>query len=111
MSDSQIVVYGNSLSQKSYDLYKKCAVVALPKRYGISQMGYVVPKNSSLTSAFTYFINHFIESGTVARIKHLYKIEEQNCPSHMGKPLGLENCFSMFGMFLIVFGLSVICFL
>ena len=111
MRDSQIVAYGNSLSQKSFELYQKCAIIALPRKYGVSQMGHVVPKNSSLTSAFTYFTNHFIESGSVARIKHLYKTNEQNCPSYMGKPLGLEKCFSLFGMILIVAGLSFICFL
>ena len=110
MKDSQIVAYGNSLSQKSYELYKQCAVIALPKKYGMYQMGFVIPKNSSLTSAFSYFINRFIESGSIDRIKRKYELDEQVCPSYIGKPLGMESVFSMFGTFVIGITLSSVCF-
>ena len=110
MKDSQIVVYGNSLSQNSYDLYKQCAVIALPKKYGMSQMGFVVPKNSSLKSAFSYFINRFIESGSIDRLKRKYKLGEQVCPSYIGKPLGMESVFSMFWPFVVGLTLSTVCF-
>ena len=111
MNDDQLVVYGNALSQKSYDLYKRCDVVALPKKYGIAQMGYVIPKNSSFTPAFTYFINQLIESGTVDRIKEIYKGEDQVCPTYQGKPLGIRKCFSLFGILSFGGGLSLLWFM
>lgn len=111
MNDENLVVYGNALSQKSYDLYKRCEVIALPKRYGIAQMGYVIPKNSSFTPAFTFFINQLIESGTVDRIKEIYKGEDQVCPTYQGKPLGIRKCFSLFGILSFGGGISLLWFL
>ena len=106
MKDSQVVAYGSDLSQKSYELYKKCSIIALPRKYGAYQMGFVIPKNSSLTSAFTFYINRFIESGSIARVKRKYKLDEQVCPSYIGKPLGIETVMSMFAAFFIGLGLS-----
>ena len=111
MEDDSVVVYGNALSQKSYQYYRSCKVIALPRKYGIAQMGYTIPKNSSFTAAFSYFITQFIESGTVDRIKEIYKSEEQVCPTYEGKPLGVEKCFLLFGILSIGGGLSVIWFL
>ena len=111
MKDDSMVVYGNALSQKSYHHYKSCDVIAIPKKYGISQMGYVIPKNSSFTAAFTFFINQFIESGTVDRIKEIYKSEDQVCPTYQGKPVGIAKCFSVFGILSVGGGLSVVWFL
>ena len=110
MKDSQVVAYGSDLSQKSYELYKKCSIIALPRKYGAYQMGFVIPKNSSLTSAFTFYINRFIESGSIDRIKRKYELDEQVCPSYIGKPLGMESVFSMFGTFVIGLTLSSVCF-
>ena len=111
MKDDNMAVYGNALSQRTYDYYKRCDVIALPRKYGIKQMGFVIPKNSSLTPSFTYFINQFIENGYVARIKKLYKTEDQVCPSYQGKPIGLQKCITLFGVFLIGSGLSLLWFL
>ena len=111
IEDDNMAVYGNALSQKSYSYYKSCNVIALPKKYGIKQMGFVIPKNSSLTSAFTYFINRFIENGFVARIKQLYKTEDQVCPSYRGKPLGIRKCITLLGVLLIGSAISVLWFL
>ena len=111
MKDDSIVVYGNALSQKSYDFYKKCEVIALPRKYGHSQMGYTIPKNSSFTSSFTYFITQMIESGTVDRFKSIYELEPQVCPTYEGQPVGIEKCFSLFGILCIGAGLSIIWFL
>ena len=61
-------------------------------------MGYVIPKNSSYTAAFTYLINQFIEGGTVDRLKEIYQGEDQVCPTYQGKPLGIQKCFSLFGI-------------
>ena len=111
MENDDVVVYGNVLSQKSYDLYKSCKVVALPRKYGISQMGFIIPKNSSFTSAFTYVIKQLIESGTVDRLKEVYKLEDQVCPTYEGQPIGIKKCFFVFGILSIGGGLSIIWFL
>ena len=111
MSDDQIVGYGNALSQRSYEFYKKCDVIALPKKYGIKQMGSVIPKNSSFAPAFTYFIKQFIEKGDVDRIKQIYKPEDQICPTYKGKPLGLRKCITSFAILLIGGAISGIGFL
>ena len=111
MKDEEMAVYGNALSQKSYHYYKSCDVIALPKKYGISQMGQVMPKNSSFTAAFTYFINQFIENGAVDRLKEIYKGEDQVCPTYQGKPVGIAKCFSLFGILCFGGGLSLIWFL
>ena len=111
IKDDSFAAYGNSLSMKSYDLYKKCEVIALPKQYGHSQMGFTVPKNSSLKSPFTFFITQLIESGTIDRFKTIYDKQEQVCPSYEGKPIGIPKFFSVIGIFLVGVGLSFLWFL
>ena len=115
MEEDKVVVYGNALSQKSYDIYKSCKVVALPRKYGIAQMGYAIPKNSSFTSAFTYYINQLKEGGTVDRLKEIYKLEDhtydQACPTYEGKPIGIRKCSFLFGILCIGGGLSIFWFL
>ena len=111
MEDDDLVVYGNALSQKSYDIYKSCKAFALPRKYGISQMGQTIPKNSSFTAAFTFYINQFIESGTVDRLKELYKLEEQVCPTYEGQPIAIQKCFFLFGILSIGGAISLVWFL
>ena len=108
MKNDSVVVYGNAQSLMSYDFYKKCEVIALPRKYGHSQMGYTIPKNSSLTPIFTYHINQLIEGGTVDRFKTKYESEDQICPNYLGKPLGLHKCILGVGIICIGAGLSVI---
>jgi len=108
MEEDNVVVYGNSFSQKSYESYKSCKVVALPRKYGREQIGYTIQKNSPLTSAFTYFINQFQESGIVDRIKEVYKVEDHVCPTYEGQPVGIRKCFFLFGILSIGGGLSII---
>ena len=108
MADDSVVVYGAYQSQTSFDLYKKCEVIALPRKYGHSQMGYTIPKNSSFTPMFTYHINLLIEGGTVERIKTNYEPEGQICPSYEGKPLGLRKCFLVIGIICMGAGLSLV---
>ena len=102
------MVYGNALSQMSYEAYKKCEVIGLPKKYGRSQMGYTVPKNSSFRGALAYYTQQMIESGTVDRMKAIYEYEDQVCPSYEGKALGLHKCFLLFALVLIGTGLGLI---
>ena len=111
MEDDHVIVYGSALSQKSYDIYKSCKVVALPRKYGFTQMGQTIPKNSSFTSAFTYYINQFIESGTVNRLKEIYKVEDQVCPTYEGQPIGIKKCSFLFAILFIGGGLSILWFL
>ena len=108
MEDDSVVVYGASQSHITYDLYKNCEVIALPRKYGHSQMGYTIPKNSSFTPMFTYYINLLIEGGTVGRIKAKYESEGQICPSYEGKPLGLRKCFLVIGALCMGAGLSLV---
>ena len=98
MKDGDLAAYGNAVVLKSYDVYKKCEVIALPKKYGLSQEAFVISKNSSLTPAFTYYLKQFIENGLVSRIKQMHKTEDQVCPSYQGKPLGLQKCITLFGI-------------
>ena len=111
IEDDSYAVYGNSLSLRSYDLYKRCEVIALPKRYGHSQMGFTIPKNSSLRSPFTYFITKLIENGAVDRFKIMYDTQEQICPSYEGKPIGIPKFFSVIGIYLMGVGLSLVWFM
>ena len=111
MKDDRAAVYGNSLSQKSYDSYQKCSVIAVPRKYGLTQEGMVIPKNSSFKPAFTYFIRQFIENGYVNRIKQSYKSEDQVCPSYQGKPIGLRKCITSFGVLWIGVALSFLFFM
>ena len=111
MEDDGVIVYGSALSQKSFDIYKSCKAVALPRKYGFTQMGQTIPKNSSFTSAFTYYINQFKESGTVDRLKEIYKLEDQVCPTYEGQPIGIQKCFFLFGILSIGGGLSILWFL
>ena len=111
MEDDDLVVYGNALSQKSYDIYKSCKAIALPRKYGIAQMGQTIPKNSSFTAAFTFYINQLIESGTVDRLKEQYKSEEQICPTYEGQPITIEKSFFLFGILSIGGTISLIWFL
>lgn len=110
MEDDNVVVFGEQ-SMKHYDIYKSCKAIALPRKYGVSQMGYTLQKNSSFTHAFTYFINQLIESGTVDRLREIYKIDAQVCPTYAGQPIGIKKCFFSFGILSIGGGLSIIWFL
>ena len=108
MNDDNFVAYGNPTVQMTYDLYKKCEIIALSQQYGFSQQGYIIPKNSSLTPLFNYHITQLIESGTVDRFKSKYKLEEPVCPTYVGKPIGLKKMLFPFGILCIGGGLSVI---
>ena len=111
MKHEDFVAYGNPTVQMTYDVYKKCEVIALPRKYGFSQQGYIIPKNSSLTPLLTYYITQLIESGTVDRFKSKYKLQEQVCPTYVGKPLGIKKLLFPFGLLCIGGGLSVMWFL
>ena len=111
MEDANVVVYGNSFSQRNYDIYKSCKVVALPRKYGKAQLAYTIPKNSPFRSAFTYYTNQLKESGTINRLKQVYKVEDHTCPTYEGQPIGIRKCFFLFGMLSIGGGLSIILFL
>ena len=111
MDDDNVVVYGNSFSYKSYDIYRSCKAVALPRKFESELVAYTIPKNSPFTAAFTYFINQLKESGTVDRLKEIYKVEDHVCPTYEGQPIGIRKCFSLFGILAIGGGLSIIWFL
>ena len=111
MEDDNVVVYDNSFSQKTYDIYKSCKAVALPRKIASEQLAYTIPKNSPFTAAFTHCINQFKESGTVDRLKEVYKVEDHSCTTYEGQPIGIRKCFFLFGILSIGGGLSVIWFL
>ena len=111
MEDDNFIAYGNPTVQMTYDEYKNCEVIALPRHYGFSQQGYIIPKNSSMTPLFTYYVTQLIESGTVDRFKSKYKLEEQVCPTYVGKPLGMKKMVFPFGILCLGALFSVIWFL
>ena len=81
---------------------------------GVEKLGIYVKKvfpGQAAEKVGTYFINRFIENGFVARIKRLYKTEDQVCPSYRGKPLGIRKCITLFGVLLIGIAISALWFL
>ena len=101
MDDPDFALFGEALSQKSFNGYKTCKFVAIPGKYGNYPSGYILPKNSSIGPIFRYYIKRLIESGSVDQIKHGYQklYEEQTCPNYRGKPIGTNKCFFLFGMY------------
>ena len=108
--DSSIAIYGDALSHKSYDAYKTCKLIEVPKRYGNYPTGFTIPKNSSIKPMFRYYVKRFLQSGSVDRIKSVYEktFGGQVCPNYEGKPVGIYKFFSLFGMLMAAVILSII---
>jgi hypothetical protein len=102
MEDPDFALFGEAMSQKSFEHYKTCKFIAIPGKYGNYPSGYILPKNSSIGPIFRYYIKRLIESGSVDQIKLVYQktYEDQACPNYRGKPIGHNKTFSLFGMYI-----------
>lgn len=103
-------LFGDSLSQKSYDGYKHCKFIEIPRKYGNYPSGFTLPKNSSIEPVFRYYVKRLLESGSVDQIKTVYEKSSGNqvCPNYDGKPIGLNKSFSLFAMYFTAIFLSLI---
>ena len=102
LEDPDYALFGEAMSQKSFDHYKTCKFIAIPVKYGKYPSGYVLPKNSSIGHIFRYYIKRLIEGGSVDQIKIVHQkiYEDQACPNYRGKPIGQNKTFSLFGMYI-----------
>ena len=102
MEDPSFALFGDGLSHKSYDSYKTCKLIEIPKKYGNYPCGFTLPKNSSIGPIFQYYVKRLLQSGSVDKIKSVYEktYEGQVCPNYEGKPIGMHKFFSLFVMYI-----------
>ena len=98
------------------DAYYSCKVVMVP--YVITQSlggGWIFPKRSPLLSFFRLNLNAMRERGIFARIGGSYNDRKgmpgQICKEYDGEAIGINKCFSLFGIVFAGMGLSAIIFL
>lgn len=110
MEDPSFALFGDALSEKSYDLYKTCQFIEIPKKYGNYPSGFTLPKNSSIGPIFSYYVSRLIESGSVGKIKSVYEktYGGQVCPNYEGKPIGIYKFCSLFGILITAAILSFV---
>ena len=106
--DPSFALAGNALSHKSFDSYKTCDIIEIPKRYSSYPAGYTIPKNSSIKPIISYYVKRLIQSGSVDKIRSVYEktYGSQNCPNYEGKPIAMYKSFSIFGMLILATLLS-----
>ena len=98
------------------DIYTQCKVMVVP--YVVSEIlggGWTFPKKSFLLPIFSNYWGFIKESGTYYRIESSYNNRQgmppQDCVDNEGKPIGITKVFSLFGILLILTGLSFLIFM
>ena len=112
MEDPSFVLFGYAFSQKSYDAYKTCKFIELPKKYGKLPSGFTLPKNSSILHTFRYHVKRMLQSGSVDKLKLVYEKTYGGhvCPNYDGKPISMYKVCSLFGVLIVaaIFSLVVL---
>ena len=92
----------------------ECEVVVVPHIiHKVLGAGWTFPKFSPFLPMFRHYANKMNEGGIMDTIIGSYsdrKGPDQICPKYDGKPIGLEKCFSLFGIMCSGLGLSIIVF-
>ena len=88
--------------------YKKCKIIALPKKYNLKSYAFILSKDSPYLPLFNYYIDQLRENGALERIFKKWEPLPPICEDKTGKPLGFRNCFTSFLVMIIGGGLGII---
>ena len=100
LKDPDSAAYAEA-GKKYDDAYRQCQFIDTGKTIYTSQLAWAIPKYSPYDGVFTYSINKLKEIGAIQRYALKYKVQDQLCPSYSGKPLGIKQCFTAFGVLLV----------
>lgn len=110
ISDRMYTLFDNYYSIKTFQAYKTCQIVDIPKAYESKAFSYAFAKNSPYFPVFNYYLRVMKESGGLDQIIRRYVTDEQPVCSETSAALGLDNCFTA----LLILGLgafiSLVCF-
>ena len=90
--------------------YRDCEIVQIPTNYDYKPFAWGIQKDSPFIGLFNYYLKDMREKGTMQQIKEKYESLPQVCPNSSGKPVGMDACFTAFGVLLVGGGISVLLF-
>ena len=93
---------------RSSPQYKKCEIIALPKKFNLKTLAWTLPKDSPYLPLFNYYIDQLKENGALERIFKKWEPLPPTCEDKTGKPLGFRNCLTSFLVMIIGGGLGII---
>ena len=93
-----------------FKAYIDCEIVEIPTKYDYKPLAWGIQKDSPFIGLFNYYLNHMKEKGSMQQIFEKYESLPQVCPDSSGKPLGMNACFTAFGVLLVGAGISVLLF-
>ena len=88
--------------------YKKCEIIALPKKYNLKSYAFILSKDSPYLPLFNYYIDQLRENGALERIFKKWEPLTPTCEDKTGKPLGFRNCLTSFLVMIIGGGLGIL---
>eukprot|EP00095_Tigriopus_kingsejongensis_P012527 maker-scaffold455_size166772-snap-gene-0.36 protein:Tk12527 transcript:maker-scaffold455_size166772-snap-gene-0.36-mRNA-1 annotation:"hypothetical protein L798_01404" len=100
-SDPDYVLYDNFYSSRTFDAYRRCKIIAVPKVYEKKVFAYAFQRDSPFLPLFNFNLKRMLERGSMNQVVEKYlSVAGQQCEDLSGAPLGFENCFTAFLVFL-----------
>ena len=93
---------------RSSPQYKKCEIIALPKKFNLKTLAWTLPKDSPYLPLFNYYIDQLKENGALERIFKKWEPLPPTCEDQTGQPLGFSNCLTCFLVMVVGAGLGII---
>ena len=84
------------LCNRGFPEYQDCKIIALPTGYNVQPYSLVFQKNSQYLPLINHAVNRMREAGALQQIKKEYQPKTQECGDDTGKPLGFNNCITVF---------------
>ncbi|TRY71158.1 hypothetical protein TCAL_09674 [Tigriopus californicus] len=108
-NDPDYVLYDNFYSSRTYGAYRRCQIIDVPQIYDQKVFAYGFQKNSPFLPIFNFHLKRMLERGSMNQVVEKYlSVAGQQCQDLSGAPLGFENCFTAFLLFLIGCLVSVV---
>ena len=110
--DPGYTLFDNYFSVITFDAYKSCEIMDIPKAYDPKAFAYAFAKDSPYLPIFNYYLHLLRESGSIDQIMERYvSDEEPACTESSGEALGFDNCFTAFILLLSGFVAAAVLFL
>ena len=106
-----IITYHDNLFALSCSVekaYIDCEIVQIPTNYDYKPLAWGIQKDSPFIELFNYYLKDMKEKGTMQQIFEKYESLPQVCPDSSGKAVGMDACFTAFGVLLFGAGISVL---
>ena len=112
IQDPAYTLYDNYFSVITFDAYKSCEIIDIPKAYDPKAFAYAFAKDSPYLPIFNYYLHLLRESGSINQIMERYVSDEAPaCTESSGEALGFDNCFTAFILLLTGFIVAAVLFL